>query len=121
MSTGNGRRELGAWGERLAADYLRRRGMVVLERNWRCPQGEIDIVARDGGCLVVCEVKTRSGPAFGGPLHAVGWRKQARLRRLAAAWLAEHGGGVDAVRIDVVGVLRPPAGRPRVVHVEGAA
>ncbi len=112
-------RALGDYGERLAARYLRERGMQILDRNWRCGEGEIDVVARDAGCVVVCEVKTRSGTGFGVPVEAVTWRKAARLRRLAAAWLAEHQVDAADVRIDVVGVLVPPGGRPRVQHVVG--
>lgn len=113
--------ELGRWGEALAARYLSERGMRVVDRNWRCSQGEIDIVAVDGDCLVVCEVKTRAGTGFGEPVEAVTWRKYARLRRLAAAWLAAHDAPTTGVRIDVVGVLRPAAGRPRVRHLEGVS
>ena len=116
--------EVGAYGERLAARYLARRGLQVLERNWRCAQGEVDIVALDGDCLVVCEVKTPPGPSFGDPVEAVTWRKAARLRRLAACWLAEHPGqvsGVGDVRVDVVGVLRPRTGPARVEHLVAVA
>ena len=110
---------LGAYGERVAAAHLSAVGMVVLERNWRCPAGEIDIVARDGDVLVFCEVKTRSSAAFGSPLEAVTPRKAARLRRLAAAWMRERGLHVPDVRIDLVGVLRPRRGPARVEHVRG--
>jgi putative endonuclease len=117
---------LGAYGERMAARYLTDRGLDVLDRNWRCDLGEVDIVARDGGCLVVCEVKTRRSTTFGQPIEAVNFRKLARLRRLAAAWLAERRGsgepvhGIAGVRVDVVGVLRPRRGPCRIEHVEGA-
>ena len=77
---------LGRYGEELAARYLRERGLRVLERNWRCPEGEIDIVALDGDCLVVCEVKTRAGTGVGDPVEAVTWEKAMRLRRLSAAY-----------------------------------
>ena len=73
---------VGDYGERMAERYLRDQGLEILARNWRCALGEIDIVARDGGCLVVCEVKTRRGVAFGGPIQAVTLRKLAR-----ADWL----------------------------------
>jgi putative endonuclease len=112
---------LGAYGEKVAAAHLAAAGMVVLGRNWRCPAGEIDIVARDGDVLVVCEVKTRTSTAFGEPLEAVTPRKAARLRRLAAAWLREHAVHPPEVRIDAVGVLRPRRGPTRVEHVRGAA
>ncbi len=120
----DGRRSLGTYGEALAARYLRERGLTVLARNWRCEVGEIDIVALDGDCLVVCEVKTRRGSRFGLPVEAVTWAKLLRLRRLAAAWLhaqdpASGGPRIGAVRIDVIGVLRPAAGPARLHHVVG--
>jgi len=113
------RRELGRFGEAYAARHLVEQGMVVLDRNWRCPAGEIDLVLRDGRVLVVCEVKTRSSTGFGSPLEGVTDRKAARLRRLAACWLAEHRLRPDDVRIDLVGVLAPTGGTPTVEHVRG--
>jgi putative endonuclease len=112
---------VGAYGERVAAAHLASAGMVVLDRNWRCSSGEIDIVARDGDVLVFCEVKTRTSVAFGTPLEAVTPRKAARLRRLAAAWMRERSVHVPEVRIDIVGVLRPTRGPARVEHVRGVA
>ena len=109
----------GRRGEELAVRHLQDAGFVVLERNWRCELGEIDIVARDGDVLVVCEVKTRSGLGFGTPLEGVTWEKAARLRRLAGRWLADHPGGRGGVRIDVVGVLRPASGPATIEHVRG--
>ncbi|WP_147061620.1 YraN family protein [Knoellia locipacati] len=106
---------LGRYGEELASRYLRERGMQVLERNWRCPEGEIDIVALDGDCLVVCEVKTRAGTGAGDPVEAVTWEKANRLRRLAAAYLRSRPGSVARARIDVIGVLAE-RGRPPVVR-----
>ncbi len=108
---------LADYGERLAERRLRQAGMVVLDRRWRCPQGEIDIVARDGDCLVVCEVKTRRSLQAGGPLEAVTPAKFARLRRLAAAWLAAHDEHFAEVRIDVVAVVVPRLGAPLVEHL----
>jgi putative endonuclease len=111
---------LGRFGEAYAARYLvEEHGMVLLDRNWRCDAGEIDLVLRDGRVLVVCEVKTRSSATFGSPLEAVDDRKAARLRRLAARWLAEHRLRPDDVRIDLVGVLAPPGRTPHVDHVCG--
>lgn len=112
---------LGAYGERLAVDRLVAAGMSILDRNWRCRDGEIDIVARDGDALVVCEVKTRSGVQFGSPLEAVTPEKAARLRRLAAGWLAAHEVHPASVRIDVVAVVRPARGPAEVEHVRGVA
>ena len=109
---------LGRYGEELAARYLRERGMRVLERNWRCPEGEIDIVALDGDCLVVCEVKTRAGTGAGDPVEAVTHEKVGRLRRLTAVYLRTRSRPVARARIDVIGVLAR-RGRPSVVrHVE---
>jgi len=93
--------------------------MVLLDRNWRCDQGEIDLVLRDGAILVICEVKTRSSIAFGSPLEAVTWKKASRLRRLAARWLNDHAIRPDDVRIDLVGVLVPRNGPVEVDHVKG--
>jgi putative endonuclease len=110
---------VGDYGERVAQRFLTEQGMRVLCRGWRCRQGEIDLVAVDGDCLVVCEVKTRRSLLAGTPLDAVTPAKLSRLHKLAAAWLAEHGGGYPEVRIDVVAVLVPRRGGPRVEHVRG--
>lgn len=110
---------IGAYGERVAVAHLAAAGMTVLDRNWRCAQGEIDIVARDGDVLVICEVKTRSSTALGHPLEAVTSRKAARLRRLAAAWVRERQVHPPEIRIDLVGVLRAPRGAASVEHVRG--
>lgn len=108
---------LGKYGEELAARYLHECGMQILERNWRCSEGEIDVVALDGDCLVVCEVKTRRGTGVGDPLEAVTWEKARRLRRLTAAYLRSRPGTVPEVRIDVIGVLAEPGRRPVLRHV----
>lgn len=110
---------LGRFGEDLAADHLRSCGMVILDRNWRTRSGEVDIVARDGDVLVVCEVKTRTTTAFGHPLTAVTPLKVRRMRRLAAEWLAAKGLRVRCVRFDVVGILTPRTGAPVLEHVRG--
>ena len=110
---------LGAHGEALAAGHLVRAGMVVLDRNWRCPDGEIDLVLRDGHVLVVCEVKTRRSTAYGTPLEAVTATKAARLRRLAAQWVAAHDLRVSDVRIDLVGIVCPHDAPPVIDHVAG--
>lgn len=111
---------LGAYGERVAAAHLVDAGMRIVERNWRCDIGEIDIVARDGDTLVVCEVKTRQGAEYGSPLEKVTSDKAERLRRLAARWMAEHEVHPGDVRIDLVAVLRSRRGRAQVEHVRGA-
>ena len=113
------RQAVGAYGEELAARHLVEAGMVVLDRNWRCELGEIDLVLRDGATLVICEVKTRTSTRYGDPLEAVTEQKAARLRRLAARWLAGHDLRPGEVRIDVVGVLVPRRGAPTLDHVRG--
>lgn len=113
--------ELGRLGERLAAEYLQQAGMRILDRNWRCAEGELDIVAAERRVLVACEVKTRSGLGFGSPLEAVSRRKQARLRRLAISWIRAHGVLFDEVRIDVIGLVRDRAGHFTIEHVRGVA
>lgn len=113
------RRALGAYGEALAARYLIERGMALLDHNWRCPQGEIDLVLRDGDTLVFCEVKTRRTPAYGAPVEAVGEAKAQRLRRLGALWVQAHDVRVEHLRLDLVGVLAPRSGAPAIDHVPG--
>lgn len=109
---------LGRRGEEIAARYLASRGLAIVERNWRCPQGEIDVIARDGGELVFVEVKTRSSVAFGHPLESITPVKLARLRRLAAAWCDAHPGGHDTIRIDAIAVIAPCVGDVEVEHLE---
>jgi putative endonuclease len=113
------RRLLGRRGEDLAAVHLTGRGLVVLDRNWRCDAGEIDLVLRDGEVLVVCEVKTRTSTDYGDPLEAVDQRKVDRLRRLAARWLRVHDCHPEDIRIDMVGVLAPPGRPAEIEHVAG--
>ncbi|MFF8670425.1 YraN family protein [Streptomyces sp. NPDC015242] len=119
----NARGAMGRYGETLAARRLTESGLTVLERNWRSGRaGEIDIVARDGDVLVVCEVKTRREGPFEHPMAAVTPRKAARLRDLAERWIQTHGGAPPGgVRIDVVGVLLPSRGAAVVEHVRGVA
>lgn len=100
-----GRRALGAHGEELAARWYIERGYRIIDRNWRCRAGEIDIVAVRGRLVVVCEVKTRSSDAFGSPAAAVTAPKQSRLRRLAFAWLDAHDARGRPLRFDVACVV----------------
>jgi putative endonuclease len=111
---------LGAEGERIAAAYLTDTGLRILDRNWRCREGELDIVARDVTALVFCEVKTRRGTGFGHPVEAVTPQKQRRLRLLAQRWLAAHQEHAPDLRFDVIGVLVPASGLPRVKHLPAA-
>jgi putative endonuclease len=110
---------LGRDGEQAAARYLERSGLRILARNWRCSEGEIDIVAAERRALVVCEVKTRSSTRYGTPIEAITRTKQRRLRRLAVCWLAANGVLFDEVRIDAIGLTRDPAGGFTIEHVRG--
>lgn len=113
--------ELGRYGEDLAAAFLTDRGMTVLVRNWRCNEGELDLVLRDAdGTLVFCEVKTRAGTGFGSPAEAVGWAKSRKLRALASRWLAESPAHGAEVRFDVVGIVRRRGEAPQVTHLRSA-
>lgn len=103
-------RQLGIDGEQAVAGRYEAAGYRILDRNWRCARGEIDIVAVRGDEVVFCEVKTRSSSRFGSPAEAVGHEKRSRLRRLAALWLREHGRCFRIVRFDVASVLASPRG-----------
>ena len=96
---------MGIAGEALAAAWYQERGWRVLATNWRCRDGEIDLIVRRGSVLVFCEVKTRSSTAFGVPAEAVTPVKQTRLRRLAMLWLADTGHSARQLRFDVAAVL----------------
>lgn len=101
----NRRQALGAAGEDQTAAWYSARGYEVLARNWRCQEGELDLVLRHGRIVVFCEVKTRSSVAFGLPAEAVTPVKQRRVRRLALSWLQESGTHYDGLRFDVASVL----------------
>ncbi|MFC1414530.1 YraN family protein [Streptacidiphilus sp. N1-12] len=114
---------LGRYGEDAAARHLAAAGLTVLDRNWRCREGELDIVALDGDTLAVCEVKTRTEHGFQTPAEAVDPVKAARLALLAERWLAERWQAPPppgGVRIDLVGVVHGPRGAARVEHLPGA-
>ncbi len=111
---------VGRYGEDVAVRHLADAGLEILARNWRCPEGEIDIVARERGALVICEVKTRSSVRYGVPAEAITARKADRLRRLACRWLQEHPAGGADVRFDVVSVVRQPSGAAVVEHLRAA-
>ncbi|CAM05218.1 putative endonuclease [Saccharopolyspora erythraea NRRL 2338] len=114
------RHALGVEGERLAARFLEEHGITVLERNWRCDRGELDIVATDGETVIFCEVKARSGVDYGAPLNAVSPHKVRHLRALARTWLSERNLTGCTARFDVVSVLWPPGRPARIEHLEGA-
>ena len=112
--------DLGSHGERIAAAYLTGCGLTVIDRNWRCREGELDIVAREDAALGFCEVKTRRGVGYGLPVEAVTFAKQRRLRLLAQRWLAAHDEHAPDLRFDVVGVLVRTSGPAVVTHLRAA-
>lgn len=120
---GEDRQSVGRSGEALACRFLERTGYRIEARNWRCKLGEIDIVARKGAELVIVEVRTRRDTArFGTPAESVDARKQARLRRIAQAYLLAHGWPDEAaVRFDVMDIRWPAKdGQPQIRHHEAA-
>ena len=112
------RRSLGIQGEDIAAQYLQEQGLVILERNFRCRLGEIDIIARHGDCLVFIEVKTRSSDRFGLAQESITKQKIYKLRRLAQVYLAQRSFSGLNVRFDVVAVNS--AQETKVTHIENA-
>jgi putative endonuclease len=108
---------LGLYGERLAARYLQSIGYEIVERNWRCSIGEIDLVVRDKARWVFVEVKTRNGAGYGHPLEAITEEKLSRLRKLVCEWCRSRQlSGID-VRIDAVSVL-VDRGRVQLEHLK---
>ena len=102
------RRSLGASGVAVAARWYEGRGYEVVARNWRCREGELDLIVRSGRTYVFCEVKTRRSDAFGAPAEAVTRDKQMRIRRLAARWLEDGAPGpAKDIRFDVASVRGP--------------
>ncbi|WP_321394936.1 YraN family protein [uncultured Desulfuromusa sp.] len=111
---------LGAWGEDQAVEYLRLQGMKILERNYRTPVGEIDIIARNKKILLFVEVKTRRSVAFGSPQEAVGIRKQRQIIRTGQWYLQEHKCAKLQPRFDVVAVLSGINGTAEITHLTDA-
>lgn len=110
----------GVQGEQLAVDYLKRLGYRIQQRNYRCRQGEIDIIAWDGPVLVFVEVKTRSRTDFGVPQAMVTGQKQAKIVQVAMVYIQERQVRDTALRFDVVAVTCIPGAVPEVVHVPAA-
>ena len=113
------RQTLGKWGESQAADYLQARGLRIICRNFRCPLGEIDIIAQDDDCLVFCEVKTRSSSQYGFPQEAVSRAKQQKIAQVALWYLSNQAITVD-VRFDVVAITRSSSAKPEIEWLPAA-
>jgi putative endonuclease len=116
------KQQVGQRGEDLACAELERQGLEVVDRNWRCSLGEIDIIAVEGSepanTLVFCEVKCRSGLKFGHPLEAITYAKMRTLRQLAALWMREHHYAAFRIRLDAIGVVLLPGQEPALSHVK---
>ncbi|WP_336645408.1 YraN family protein [Microbacterium sp. USHLN186] len=112
--------EFGRAGEERAAQHLRSLGYTVLDRNWRCPQGELDIIAARQDLLCVVEVKTRRSERFGHPLEAIDERKRRRLWRLAFAWAQAHPESARgrSLRLQAIALTGPDAATARLEHLE---
>ncbi len=115
-----GKRATGVRGEDLACQLLERQGYRIVERNWRCRTGEVDVVAQDGATWVFAEVKTRRGRSVENPEEAVSRAKVGRLADLAATWLCEHGLSDADWRIDLVAIELDRAGDVRSAHIARA-
>jgi putative endonuclease len=119
MSGNNAKQVLGREGERIAEQYLKKKGYKLVERNYRCSLGEVDLIALDRRVIVFVEVKTRSGHGFGSPLEAVERRKQRKMMQAAQYFLSQKRLHQRDARFDVVGISWP--GRePVVEHIENA-
>jgi len=114
-------REVGDRGEELAVAHLAAAGVRIVDRNWRCPHGEVDIVGVDGHQVVFYEVKTRRSRRFGHPAEAVTPAKAARLRRLAGLWMRQHPYRGRDLRVDVLAVTLRGSGAVRIDHLRGVA
>jgi len=108
---GKQRQQLGRLGEELAARLLERRGYIILARNYRCPQGEVDLVAQEGEHLVFVEVRARRGRAYGSPEESLRWPKGERLAAVAEHYLQDYGDQRPPWRIDLVAIELSPAGK----------
>ncbi|MEL5990317.1 YraN family protein [Microbacterium phosphatis] len=113
--------DLGRAGEERATAYLRQRGYEILERNWRCPAGEIDIVAARDGRIAAVEVKTRTSLAYGHPLSAIDDRKLSRMWNVALAWAAAHPESVRRRRVgvDAIAIIGRDPRTGALEHLEG--
>jgi putative endonuclease len=113
----NTNQSVGKYGEDRASEFLERLGYQVVERNWRCSVGEIDIVARDSDCLVFAEVKTRTRVGFGHPFEAITTAKMQKMRLLVGEWCRAHGIASVQVRLDAISVLLT-GGRIHIEHLK---
>lgn len=114
------KREFGQSGEQIAAEHLRARGYTIVEMNWRCPKGELDIIAREGDTLVFVEVRSRHSGSTEASFASITPLKQRKLNALAHLYLASHHLNTPNWRIDAIAVALPTRGKPIIEHVENA-
>jgi putative endonuclease len=114
------RHRRGLWGERVAMEYLARRGWRIEAHRFRLGHSDLDVIARRGHLVAFVEVKTRGSDAWGAPAESVGWRKRRTIARVAEVWRERHGRPGDEYRFDVIEVLVGAGGRPEVAQVEDA-
>ena len=113
--------ELGKWGEDVATQFLQAKGLKILERNWRCEEGELDIIALDNDTIVVVEVRTRTSDAYGTPEESLTHHKRRHLEKSALAYLQEHDCLDTLWRIDVIAIDALQSGSvDRISHYENA-
>lgn len=115
----NQKQALGKEGERIAERYLRNKGYRLVERNYRCTVGELDLIALDRQVIVFVEVKARTDARFGGPLESVHWRKQRRMIKAAQFFLSQKRLHQREARFDVIGISFA-GGEPVVEHIQNA-
>ena len=108
---------LGKKGENLATDYLKQQGLSIVEQNYRQKTGEIDIIARDGNCLVFVEVKTRNSVQYGMPYEAVTARKQMQISKTALDYLTRNKLADQAARFDVISIIMKKDGKAEIEHL----
>src|ERR1035437_2637505 len=115
------RKETGNLGEKLARDFLKKKGYKIIEMNYRCPAGEMDIIAKQKDCLVFVEVRTKTGTGFGSPEESVTATKRAHLRNVAVRYLQEKTNLPEQWRIDFIAVELEPTGKvKRIEQIESA-
>lgn len=120
MSLGRGRIHLGMRGEGEASAYLEKKGYQIIERNYRSPLGEIDVIALDDPYLVFVEVRTRTSAAFGSPIESISFQKKRHLRKAALWYLLQHGPHWGPLRFDVVGILMRKGDKPLIELIQNA-
>jgi len=111
---------LGQLGEQLAVDHLKKNGYEIIERNFRCPAGEMDIVAKTGGCICFVEVRTRSSYLMGHPLESISMNKKRKIREIAVRYIMENSPICANFRFDVIGVTMMEESEVRLEHIRNA-